>query len=287
VLVHLQGGLGNQLFQLAFTIPSVGTGGGRVSYCGCRSSDPTALQNFFGSRQVVFDRNQISFFWRCRLHQRALDRICLSLSSRAPKVAKYLALISKISNFGIEDQNLCKDRMNVFGYFQSRLPAPEEISALRSALGLSSANTHPRQGKLRIVVHVRRNGFTGTSFGGLTAEYYKEAIEILDTLLESEGSPSGLSGTVIGDADSISEISHGLKSRYIENWVFSKSSQEDDWWSMCSATHLVASNSTFCYWAAILASEKIRVIAPVPYYYAEPYDQVRHPDWIECVGHFD
>ena len=308
--LHLTGGLGNQLFQLAAGLYFT------------QNNDLIVLSKNGKPRTNEMGRAEIfSYILPDQINTANTDRY----SSFISRVRGFIIRISAnprifeknlISNFGIR---FIASLLNIFylrypvrimkvdgigyigsktkanfliGYYQSFRYATE-INVSKKLNSLRLANPSKRvsdlisQSKLEcpLIVHIRRGDYAMESgFGMLGDRYYEEAIKVLISTAQFK--------SIWVFSDEISKVvgmfddKFDLPIRYIGDVDNSASALLE---VMRHGKGYIIGNSSFSWWAAFLRYDKqAKVIAPTPWFadQSEPKDLIP-PDWLRLPGrHF-
>lgn len=233
MIVLLKGGLGNQLFQ--------------VSY-GFWLEKKFGLSCRFSKVSYSFDRKRLplvlDIFPQLQTCTPMLDMILLPFVLQ--RVAKYPVIKNYVHTDG---KNFDLPRSFVAsGYFQDFEHTKLIVSALKNWIFSSQPYAHEPY----VAVHIRRTDFlasknTHDEYKKLISKYYGPAISYatrttgIKKVAIISDDPEG----AISDINLIPEAS-----RNIEFYNGSSQSERDDLYTMANANFLVASNSTFAWWAA-------------------------------------
>jgi len=179
-----------------------------------------------------------------------------------------------LSNFNAEGP-LKANTLFISGYFQNRVPSETSVEAIRSFIlerEGTCGTTAPQPQLPQVVCHTRRRDFGLKGFGLLPLEYYLRALSAIKSELDG---PADL--IIIGDTESrelndIIRREYGdiftdveLKSQVQSGQKSASQGAPHDFLRIAAADYLVASNSTFSYWAALIGGVK-RVFHPDPWY---------------------
>ena len=192
--VRLQGGLGNQLFQIAFGLAnrfqgeSLSLSVGK-NYNLRKNKALIDLVQKYGieiyNEEFIFPLNKAMNFllrvFAAREHETFLSKIILGLTSRAFRIFYGKALIMGIGLGFFEISDKVKESGHAIGYFQSCYWPQKCESTMRSMLEISTQENKMQSShnvNTSIVVHVRRGDYKQGRFGLLSEKYYREAIEI-------------------------------------------------------------------------------------------------------------
>lgn len=291
LLIHLNGHFGNHLSQLSQAIDAGAT---RITACLCRASSSETTKAFLPK---AFDKwashedfqTKIKLIHKCNFVWKLSDRLLVGAVNRVPSLATFASqLLPRLSNYNSET-NLSKATLLVSGYFQGRLPEKLSLSLLRglmfghydgntSNVGFTSLGDYA-------VVHIRRQDFEDSNFGVLPIAYYERALRRISTAIK--GGP--IKVFIVGDnsAPELERLICEDLSKWFELVDLSLTEIEGlednprvvrDFRCMLSSRHLVVSNSTFSYWAALIGDVE-DVSFPHPWYREHAQAQKARAEW--------
>ena len=249
VVLHLQGGIGNQLFQLAKVLDA-GVGlGSDIRLCLHRAGSTPPIDK-------LVDLNSIGEILGVRIHISrkyrsicAVDSLLLGLSSKLPSIAEMLKRVGFPSNFGYDlDLKIRQGVMNFFwGFFQDAFPSARTLAGLRRSLLCA---TELVAGEA--AAHFRGGDFLGTGFGILCEDYYRRALsqfcKDLDVVYVGQNTQASVE---------LLATTQDLQARHPAD-----SDELEDFARLIRAEVLILSNSSFAWWAAVLRDEGGVVVAP-------------------------
>ena len=285
-IVEVQGGLGNQLFGLAFA--------NYISEIQGRNFEISDIQidrgiTEHGVRITDFDLNiQIS---NEKFKSNNLDRVISSLNRRTPELQKIKGLLgigtyhSSVTGY---DATAEKYRFNRYkGYFQSHIYARSLKREL--PLGLLSPKEpsawfveklEEAQELQPIMVHVRRGDYYKVQnlFGILSDSFYKDAISFIRGTGNSRpiwifsDSPDSLSDGFLSSLGGSASVVRALSdSPAIESLSL-----------MQFGSANIISNSTFSWWPAFLSQTSIITLCPSDWFLnMEPPLELIPAHWIK------
>lgn len=293
MLLHLNGHLGNQLFQISAALES---GAKKIKACLCRASSHRDIQALMPR---LFDANgrdpasqspsKIVLTLRCHPFQRLCDRLILGICSKLPRFGLFASRkFSCLSNFNVEGPLNAKT-LFVSGYFQNRVPSEQSVEVIRSFIVQKekggSEIAIPKPQSPLVVCHTRRMDYGLKGFGILPLNYYQKALN--EIRFELDG-PAGL--IIIGDTES-KDLNDFIRREFEDFFTpveLTNSVSPDncgashlapnDFLKIANADYLVTSNSTFPYWAALIGGVK-RVFHPDPWYEDPELTQKAPHDW--------
>jgi len=245
IVTKIEGRLGNQLFQYAFTYST--------------SRKYKQIYYFRVDPYYVF-----SVYMYFKLRRAEYLRLFLSRS-----VYYLLRRLNVAFHIKKEDETVGAKEVNVFyeGYFQSISFFENYERQVRKMFKLKKKYINEFNEKYKFVfsssfktavIHVRRTDFS--SFGNdelggkdltLPLTYYQKCINDLECI-------PGLKLIVISDDQEY--VKNNFKFR--NDFQFENNSEIVDFQLLLNADYLVISNSTFAWWAAFLNSKKTIVYAP-------------------------
>lgn len=306
----LTGGLGNQLFQLAFGLSATRdklvldslSGNPRVSKSGCadildytlpdKVTTSTKKQSRFISRVVGYNlRNGIL---RKRLNRTRIFNIFLSMISSTILSIYFREVLGLISANGVGyDGSLNKIHKNRYlvGYFQSYKWLSPETKNMMRALELKSPSLEFTQlletiaSQNPIIIHLRLGDYLQEpKFGTPSIKYYEDGLNLL---LESLPARSifGFSDQpdLAKDFFAYSKFSDQI------TWVDDSqlSSCESLELMRCGSAYVIA-NSTFSWWAATLCrNENPQVVSPQPWFKSLEEPRLLCPEnWIRIKAYY-
>jgi hypothetical protein len=287
IIVQLQGGFGNQLFQYAAAMALA------VHHNCSLKVDPTllgqpdkAIGTFRNYNLQVLEDNPIIA---------ELDEINRVKGS---KLSQYLYKLlppyrrNVYRELGFEfDPNFYKSKIPVYlkGYRQSEAYFVRYKTEVLSKIRLQNSYTEPLQNwvqKLQegnsVAVHIRRGDYKNpvvTNYHGiLTLDYYKAAINyILNLYPNSDFYVFSDTPEVINE---LLDLNISVKTVQLN----SATTQYDDFYLMSCCKHNIIANSSFSWWAAYLNhNPKKTVIAPKQWFNKAPYNtkDLYPTDWIQ------
>jgi hypothetical protein len=230
-LMVLQGGLGNQLFQLL-------TG---IEYA-CKHGKTLRLA------QVTSNRRP--YYWDTVLQKYA--HLLMEHKDIPANTVVYMEPHTNYQELPLIPGNVC-----FYGYFQSLKYFSYVLGSmdLISSLGLTS----PRLPDNAVIVHARRGDYLSLSdvHPVQTEKYYSDAAAIMESMVSD---PYFI---LLSDDDQYwSERASGIFNRYV---VWLDSCEVNTLAMMVGASNFIIANSTYSWWGAVLSKAK-NVIAPERWY---------------------
>jgi len=291
VIVRLQGGLGNQMFQYAFAVLLAKKNGTGVfldkNFFSLREKKvgftPRNFElNIFGNKYLEATHSQLLSFYNLSF----LDKIKKKLRLNYPKIYNE-------SVFGFNQSALnIKAPVYLNGYFQSSkyfigyeelikhlfLFPINELDILNKELltTIKNANT--------ISVHIRRGDYaedkvTQQFHGCCSIEYYQKAIAVLMNRYSDF--------TLVFFSDDVNWVKEQFENLPYPKLFINNNSAENSWKDMLlmsSCTHNIIANSSFSWWAAWLNENTEKtVIAPKKWFEAKELDTktILPEEWIQ------
>lgn len=292
IVVKLQGGLGNQMFQYA-----AGLRLARKRNTALRL-DIRSLLDRNPRLGHVFREFDLPVFPDCRLDVVSAQEMAGCLISKSPLLCKVSSLAGRTALRIVRETNHpallpgildAPDNVYLDGYWQSefyfadiceevrrcfRLDAPEEIMVRE--LGKIIAE------ECSVCVNVRRGDFVShpdsiKTHGFCGIDYYRHAV---DYLREIQGKFS-----IFVFSDDIDWCRDNLRfdapTVYVDH-TYAGYKFSSYLWLMTQCRHFVIANSTFSWWAAWLSTTEKIVVAPKKWFAAGQYDSssIVPPAWV-------
>lgn len=257
ITVALQGGLGNQLFQLceAIVLSRRSERGFKLCLFRLRASRLPSFQTYRLELSELVGKDEVhSMRASCLLRFKSVYQ--QSIKERGP--------LDDIS------ARVTSSTMLVTGYFQRYAIAQEASSELLRRMETSTQLSNIFNGDLQhhIAVHIRCGDYlksSSRSLHGLTEpSYYSQAVRAVS-------SKTGIHKLCIVSDDPTSALKIILRERLQDDFDIKVSQKENAWDDLvmlANSAAVVMSNSSFSWWGAYLAS-RLRnspVIAPYPWY---------------------
>lgn len=283
IIVHLVGGLGNQLFQYAFgrhlaeisqaklylDISGYGNNKSPNSKIGKRVC---GLQHFNPKGEFLFisrtDRKQLS------LISKIWNKILYINSNNKPYYLKQ-TIIEPKSNYFIFDQNIYNQKIRgnvkIFGYWQSEKYFTDvadsirrEITVKKDLCGKNSMMAHTIQSTNSVAIHVRHGDNANSvaiGHGMLPMVYYRKSIKNLKKELNAPN--------FFVFSDDIpwakQEFTFDVPITFVEH--NNELNDYEDLRLMSLCNHYIIANSSFSWWGAWLGKKEEQIVyAPKRYY---------------------
>jgi hypothetical protein len=303
--LHLMGGLGNQLFQIAAGLSfSLKSGNALV----IDESFGIFRKNIVGEADVHgYGVNKYYSFFRTSKQNRLLSRSigllirislstskgnlnkiakCLLSTINSLYLSKYLGTRVKIWSANVLGyEEISRDSISKYllGYFQTyKFASEDQVKLILNRLSISDPLvTSHREIYLAtktLIVHIRLGDYRGLpNFGLLSKNYYDEAITLMMTKFEFKN--------ICVYSDSIDDAKEYIPHRYLKlcHWMDSKNESAAVTLEKmrCGAGYIIA-NSSFSWWGAFLSHTiNAPIIAPKPWFAGmdEPNELIP-PSWI-------
>lgn len=270
-LLHLSGGLGNQMFQLCRTADYVGKS--RVKVCTHRASTTENILDF-GVDESFLTSQGVMIIKKCGWVERIIDLILVSLAFRvrSPKIRNPIKKLLR-TNLG-EDEGF--GSLRTWGYFQNKPPTRAQIEFIKNSLALDkSGNSRFKAG-----AHFRGGDFNNGTFGVLDRDYYARSFRAIRKAKETSDAL-----TVICSSKDLLAAKSALGDLSRELDYVSHTNARLDFEMLRSFNAVICSNSTFCYWAAATSALSPIVFVPSPSFLNHP--DLPYPDeWIRIKSKF-
>jgi len=286
VIMRLNGGLGNQMFQYAFA-KSLAAQNGASLLLDASMFDLSYTPEKY--RLDEFDlRAQFTANWRNQLHR-------LLLSPKLPETLR--RLVTRLLRVEIvrdpERPSTSRATTLLVGYFQHPDAFMPMLDTLRQDFRFSIpgglAQTYHDQiiACESVAVHIRRGDYVNVAqfrenLGVLSAAYYKTAIAQVSDRVNAPrffvftNDPDWVTEHILSDTTNAELVELGPNGRDITEMAL-----------MSACRHFIVGNSTFSWWPAVLAPnpEKV-VIAPWPWFRASGVnaEQLNLPCWQKNIA---
>lgn len=247
--IFLQGGLGNQLFQISLNI--------FLKRIGINSRiNPLLLATY--ARRVT----KRSFETRSILDSSDISYLDASLHFFLSRVVNNKIIFREKFAFNFDKKKLqeISEKKLIFGYFQSLRLVEAIYEKIRPQFQRKLEFTNPSS---NLAIHVRAgdylNDINKRVHGVLSLNYYESAIE---KAFEENKKLSGI--VIVSDDDQYSKKLH-CKSKFFTKMEFFKTANSwDDLNLLLRNQHLIIANSSFSWWAGYLATKEFNsgVIMP-------------------------
>lgn len=296
VIVGLRGGLGNQLFQIAFAMALRQQGKGRVSL-DTRFLSPLRQNPFQSRRTLAIRRLRVGGRFDTKLTHsppsmaslRRLDVNNGDANEVERSEGRYSVLLDPGNGYYPRLMKIERPLAYYWGYWQSHL----YFDNLRPDLVQSFLPTEPKtdsageleeiiDGGVTVGVHVRRGDYVSNrrnleAFGTCTREYYLEGMALLRDSLRAEQ-------TLIFTDDPqwcLDNLGNHRSQRIVPRDI-SKRSDEEDLWLLSRCDGVVISNSTFGWWGAWLGNHGSQVVVPEHWYRGveSAWDHLLLQEWV-------
>lgn len=266
VILRLNGGLGNQMFQYAFGRAIAEHHGAEIEIDRSLYDLPYVPERY---RLDEFSLNpKFTPGWRSQVHR-------VLLSAKLPAAMRaFLCWVTRTEI--VLDKPVVsaeRGRALLVGYFQFPKAFQDNLDILRQELTFPIKGAYPTALLARIkagpsvAVHIRRGDYVSVSafsntLGVLSADYYHQAMDVLRARLGPvrffvfSNDPAWVRDHILPQALDAEQVDLGKDGRDITEMGL-----------MTACDHFVVANSTFSWWPAMLAPGKDKVvIAPDPWF---------------------
>ena len=285
VIIKLQGGLGNQLFQYA------------AGYSLAKKTNRKFVMDLShyeksGSRSYQLDKLHISATaWDGQVPNKILSRL---LTSKLFSLKSVLKIYKEYGHhFDPVVDKISHGQIYLKGFFQSSRYFMNFQNDIRSEFSLKRPLDHFSglwknricNSKNSVAIHIRRGDYitnhtAAAIHGQLTLDYYRRAMDLMSKILD--GNPQFY---VFSDDTDFAEQSfsgirnlHVVKNQANRSW--------EDMFLMASCNNFIIANSSYSWWGAWLnRSKKNVIIAPAQWFSAEKLQRtntldIYEDDWI-------
>jgi hypothetical protein len=275
IIIQLQGGLGNQMFQYAF-----------ARILAKRNSVPLKLDksffDTFSNEQEFTQRNfELGIFENVCTQASLKEIIKLTRLSFINKIKKKIGFYCKSNIYSEPSLDFhpeflsIKDPAYIKGYFQSYKYLENQEDLIRETFSFPVESLDDRnktllsklQSEIAISVHIRRGDYvtntkTQQFHGNCSLEYYSKAILLLASKIEKF--------TLVFFSDDSQWVKEQFETLPYSKLFVDDNTEENSWvdmFLMSSCTHNIIANSSFSWWAAWLNTQPNKiVIAPKKWY---------------------
>lgn len=268
---HMQGGIGNQLFQLSYILDFKGNQ--PLDICLHRAQIHPSILDLGLDESYALACHGITISNSCPKKEKLIDLILVGLSNRI-RFTSLRSITKKVLNTNLGDDQFTYLRKRTWGFFQNRTVNDTSIEKVRSLFNFSAPKN-----PLEVVVHFRGQDFLGNNFGVLGQEYYRRAAEVISSRVGQV--PEARVVCLSKDLELAREVLSDIFGRV----TFTNQSAADDFADLMNAKYLVLSNSTLAFWAASMSQHYSLVVVPNPSFIAHP--SLHYPEnWITCEPSF-
>ncbi len=288
IILHLSGGLGNQMFQYAFGRATAKRVGADLKL---ELSDPTLvihngfelarIFNIQANESIQADMQAVLGVYRCCLIRNAVKATGLSKILRSPYIEE------PCFNFSPEMLDIA-DNSYINGYWQSEKYFLEIEDEIRSDFAFKLPMSQENAGIAEIIgqtnsvsLHVRRNDFANNSriksiHGLCSLEYYQAAIRYIAERVERP--------KFFIFSDDVAWVKSNLKIDFPCEYVDHNQGKEsyNDMRLMSLCKHQIIANSSFSWWGAWLNPSKSKMVLAPSRWFAKPMDtsDLIPPQWV-------
>jgi len=284
---YIFGGLGNQIFQFVAGLYFAQETGRKVTF-------RKDLLDRWGENHGQDIGNLFEYEFKNNQANKKLLKRHLQLMRKINQHCDSI-LLSKFSRTYISPQigfdsslNRVASGISILGYFQSYKYFESLVLKPKMVFNYPANTLEPinlRETDLDevITIHIRRGDYMKrkNEYGLLSASYYEHGLEILDP---------ERSRKILIFSDDMELAEFVLRdSSYRENMILVRGLSSLATFSIISKSHhIIISNSTFSYWAAMFAGESAQVIAPEKWYegMADPIDLLP-PRWKKIASEWE
>lgn len=289
IIIALQGGLGNQMFQYAFASILAKSNSSEVLIDNTffdlsDSKEGFTIRNFeldiFNDRFIKATEKNLAIF----NHLSKVNKIKKSLGLNYPKVYNEPSFDFQENAFSIKSPAYIKGYFQSYKYFIEKEYLIKKIFTFPNSLDTVNKELLSRIKKENtIALHIRRGDYVNDKLtqqfhGNCSVDYYMDSIKYIDS--------KDKNFTLVFFSDD----SEWVKEQFNDlpySKVFVDNNKGKDSWKdmllMSSCSHNIIANSSFSWWAAWLNRnpQKI-VIAPKNWFATSEYDakDLIPPEWI-------
>lgn len=254
----LQGGLGNQLFILAAVLKH--------------------------DEHATFSEATNDIYGPSVTARQSYQTTLLAWVPRQPHPYQWPLFVSPDMN-GLASAFAVQHKTRYLGYFQDikwAWPVPIALAKPMRLQYETWLSTHPVD--FTVAIHIRRTDYTQLTgvYHQLGAAYYKQALLALQGLLGAgAGAAASCTIRVVSDDPSIMTEIESWQLDAFGRIVCEPQTDEDAFWTLTAAPHLIMANSTFSWWAGALGTtfQKKTVLAPLQWYRTMDSSPLRCPHW--------
>ncbi len=277
IILHISGGLGNQMFQYAFGRATAIKLGVELKF---ELSDHTLIiHNGFELERLfniqAIEATPADMKSVLGIHRYAIIRKFI----KASRLKLFNSPIVQEPHFHYASQILnLKDISCVHGYWQSEKYFSDIVSQIRSdfsfklPLSIENANSAEKIGKSNsISLHIRRNDFANDSkinatHGLCSLGYYKKAIQYITDRVENP--------CFFVFSDDLSWVKNNLDIKYPVDFVEHNQGADsyNDMRLMSMCKHHIIANSSFSWWGAWLNSKVDKIVVAPKQWFANGAD---------------
>ena len=301
--VALAGGLGNQLFQYAYSISNREMLGESTLECvGFRLGTGEILRPEIGKFRLPQAKLSLDHWANSYLEQKAFNYLLristyknsiwrfnpLSLFARAVVLPRMLFIKLQKNRKSQYKRSECSRFLEI-GYFQNSEITQEVISSMKGLSLLQSSSVlddHIALAKVEkpLVLHIRRGDYRhNPKLGCLSGAYYQQILE--EVWLTGEFNKIWLFSDDLESSFGILDLSLHPFVRVIDERI----SPAETFEIMRLGSGYIIANSSFSFWAAALRRNQDSIVrAPLPWFKKTYFQDKNFPlDWKLIPAHFD
>jgi len=306
IIVRLQGGLGNQMFQYAYgyalahqnqveLLLDVGLlrGDSRNKLAVKRSFElhHFGVQNVFVTHQIM---RKFSVSANASMYDKIFHRIYRASG-------KYKMVVQHEQDFDKSHLRLRHDEMCLAGRWQSEMYFQSVRDDIRSIFSPAKLRPHPSaevmlddfKTSVSVAVHVRRTDYKKHSvysekIGALSKGYYDESMQLVMSKLKSDA--ENVRFYFVSDDIAWCRLNwEELPNVAFVELPAHENAHISDFWLLTQADHCIISNSTFAWWGAYLGSKSRIVVAPANWAKSQDYtpEKILRKDWLNIDNTFE
>lgn len=275
IIVKLQGGLGNQMFQFALgTILSLKTKSKlKIDISSFHNQEKSAgftprqfELNVFGNQYKAATNQEIKYFQNLS----RVNQLKKQIGFNYPKV-----FVEPNAGFQELVFNLTSP-LYLEGYFQSYRYFDKNENIIKELFDFSKATLDKKNKNLlttikntnTVALHIRRGDYvsdqrTQQFHGNCTIEYYKEAINKFEKISNKF--------TYVFFSDDIDWVKENFKDLEINKLFVGENKGDQSWkdmYLMTQCNHNIIANSTFSWWGAFLNENKEKIVCAPSHWFA-------------------
>ena len=277
--ILLDGGLGNQLFQISAGLYFQTVKGQKVEFQKYKNhtSNSSKISNFILVKRIYDDIENLKSKTKVGRLIHRFNRFLSIRSTSINKLNSYLLKNYFIREIGYES-NLVKHNIDgtIYGYFQTYKFASKVRKSLIGGLHLFEKKLESNK---IITVHIRRGDFIDEkSFRGLlSGDYYANAIYLAKKYLPKS------EVWLFSDDKEACRLLIKKKNLDFAKTIYKESNltDEETLTLISLGACIIIANSTFSWWSAFLAKAETLVIAPKQWFYTKSNPKNLYPNhWV-------
>jgi hypothetical protein len=291
IIIQLQGGLGNQMFQYAFARILAERNGVILKY------DKSFFDTFSKEQEFTPRNFELGIFGNESMQASSEEIIKLTRLSFIDKIKKKLGFYYKSNIYSEPSLDFQSGAMSIKapayikGYFQSYKYFENQDDLIRDTFSFPIESLDDRnktllskiQSETTISVHIRRGDYvtntkTQQFHGNCSLEYYSNAI----ALLASKNKVF----TLVFFSDDSQWVKEQFEAIPYSKLFIDNNTNENSWidlFLMSSCSHNIIANSSFSWWAAYLNKQPDKIVIAPKKWYADSERNTNDlipPQWI-------